>query len=382
MIDGNHSEMSIEFEDNPDESAEVVQLPAEIVSLCSLSPTKVVAGCMDDSAYVCHVDDEYKLQIVATLSGHSDTVVSVQKNPVYEVFATGSYDCTVRVYSAETLHLVCVLEGPSSEIEFIRFDDSGERLLAGCVDGAAWLWHLSFSGNSDFAIVKQSVLTGHTDAVTNGVFIAYGKKALTIALDGCAIIWDLDTSKTIHRIRAPGHSPMVSLAQGRQSGTIMIGCDSGMLIALAIESGKIVNQVQVGDNSIECMAFDTKGNFLATGSTDGFLVIKENSRLFASQVRHRIQLGAGIAALAWHEMENLVFVTTTNGEFAVFCPLTGATVLKLQGGTEPLLALSLGKLPNGQAAVFVGGDDACLRMFALQLEEDDAEDDLAKPAVP
>lgn len=52
---------------------------------------------------------------------------------------TGSYDGTVRIWSASTGALLQVLEGPE-DVEWAEFHSKGNAVLAGSKDGTVWMW--------------------------------------------------------------------------------------------------------------------------------------------------------------------------------------------------------------------------------------------------
>lgn len=78
------------------------------------------------------------------IAGHTDTVTSVGFNFNGMQFLTGSYDGTVRIYNLETKELVVTLEGPE-DIEWAKWHNRGNAVIAGSKDGTVWLW-LSHNG--------------------------------------------------------------------------------------------------------------------------------------------------------------------------------------------------------------------------------------------
>jgi WD40 repeat protein len=112
-------------------------------------------------------------QLIATLSGHSDTIASITYDPTGEVVATGGMDGIVRVWRAANGDVAGVLQGPSEAIEFIAWHPKGTVLLVGSEDMQAWMFN---------AVQQQcmQVFTGHTGAVTAGVQSAFGLCRITL----------------------------------------------------------------------------------------------------------------------------------------------------------------------------------------------------------
>lgn len=73
-------------------------------------------------------------ELIKTLSGHSDAVISVAISPDRETMASGSRDGTVKVWNLQTGECLCSLVGCNP----VAFSPDGQTLVTGG-DGAQML---------------------------------------------------------------------------------------------------------------------------------------------------------------------------------------------------------------------------------------------------
>lgn len=73
-------------------------------------------------------------ELINTLSGHSDAVISVAISPDRETMASGSRDGTVKVWNLQTGECLCSLVGCNP----VAFSPDGQTLVTGG-DGAQML---------------------------------------------------------------------------------------------------------------------------------------------------------------------------------------------------------------------------------------------------
>ena len=170
------------------------------------------------------------------LRGHTNEVTCLQFDD--QIIATGSYDATIKIWSADTGQELRTLRGHTMGVKCLQFDKS--KLVSGSLDGTLKMWDLkngkvirTFPGHSgavvsvhfdgsilasgsqdrtirvrDFANCSRVSLRGHTDYV-NSVRVDAASKTLFSASDDCTVrIWDLQGKRCLKVLR--GHSLQVT----------------------------------------------------------------------------------------------------------------------------------------------------------------------------
>ena len=108
---------------------------------------------------------------VATVAGHSNCVYSLAFHPTAPLLATGSRDCTVRLWllSSDNSSATCVatLEGHSSSVTSVAFHPTAPLLATGSGDNTVRLWLLSCDNSSATFV---ATLEGHNSYVNSVAF--------------------------------------------------------------------------------------------------------------------------------------------------------------------------------------------------------------------
>eukprot|EP00980_Cylindrotheca_fusiformis_P000586 scaffold154_cov129-Cylindrotheca_fusiformis.AAC.3 len=78
---------------------------------------------------------------------HAGRCTSIQFSPCGQVFATGSWDDSVKLWDATTYAGVNVLS-LQDEVHSIAFSPNGKVLAAGCCDRSLYFWNMEFAGKS------------------------------------------------------------------------------------------------------------------------------------------------------------------------------------------------------------------------------------------
>jgi WD40 repeat protein len=103
----------------------------------------VTTASGDDSAKLWDVSDPRHPSLLATLTGHTNTVFSVAFSPDGHTLATASDDNTAKLWDVgDPRHpsLLATLTGHTSIVYSVAFSPDGHTLATGSVDGTARLW--------------------------------------------------------------------------------------------------------------------------------------------------------------------------------------------------------------------------------------------------
>jgi WD40 repeat protein len=74
------------------------------------------------------------VKLLRSLEGHQNMVSSVAFDPKGETLASGSYDCTVKLWGARSGKLLFTLEGHNDWVISMAFDPQGRTLASGSTD--------------------------------------------------------------------------------------------------------------------------------------------------------------------------------------------------------------------------------------------------------
>jgi WD40 repeat protein len=103
-------------------------------------------------------------QCVSTLSGHSDSVMSVAWNNDGTKLASGSFDTSARIWSvgaAGTFECQSKLSGHSHVVTSVAWNNDGSKLATGSYDTSVKVWAVGSAGTFEC----QSTLSGHSGCV-------------------------------------------------------------------------------------------------------------------------------------------------------------------------------------------------------------------------
>lgn len=158
----------------------------------------LAVGSCDEKCrlYLC-IPSRNKLLLVQTLSEFGDSVIDLAFSYDQKYLAAASYDATVRVYSisldgidqqyrnplgkcTEFLFvngpaiatLIHTLEGPTNDIEWLRWHPKGYAIIAGSKDSTIWMWW-ALTGK------VMNVFSGHGTSISCGIFAHGGKVIVT-----------------------------------------------------------------------------------------------------------------------------------------------------------------------------------------------------------
>ncbi|RQM18412.1 hypothetical protein KXD40_001604 [Peronospora effusa] len=366
--------------------------PVYSISVNPVDPRIVVTGGGDDVGVIWNREDG---NVLYTLSGHQDTVVSVDFNFDGKYAATGGYDGLVKIWEVATGTLVANLEGPSQEVEWVCWHKKGNVVLAGSSDGTVWMW-LATTGEC------MHVFAGHEDGVTCGSFTGSGKMIVTGSSDMTVRVWNPKTGECNHgtstsliAFRIGGRTnktyvnshgfhegPVTFIAchpsqplviSGSQDGTarLMQVQTKRILAAFSHEgidpsvAGTVNDNSSATENSVECGGFCNTMNWAATGCLGGYLRIWD---LATNQCRHVCRHPAGVIKLLWHPAQPIVYSCTVEGLVYVWDARTGQLLKTLAGHTDMVLDMTFVPAFDGVpvAGLLTASDDESVRLFRLE----------------
>ena len=182
-------------------------------------------------------------------------------NPSGTIIAGASYGNFLSVYDRKTGELLKTMKGHEDYVISVTFSPDGKTIVSGSSDKTVRLW------NTD-TWEEKMVLDGHEAQVTSVAFSPDGTMFASASLDTTVRLWDANTGAEISVI--DGHAPNFSKVIFSPDGTTIVSVDSTPTIYLwdagTAEQKKVIKSDEFGVHSV---AFSPDGNVLATGNESG-----------------------------------------------------------------------------------------------------------------
>ncbi|KAF5732723.1 transducin family protein [Tripterygium wilfordii] len=204
--------------------------PVHFVKYPHLDKLHLVSGGDDAIVKYWDVAEE---KVLLDLQGHKDYVRCGDCNPVNgDMFITGSYDHTVKVWDVRVENSKSVMEvNHGKPVEDVIFLPSG-GLIATAGGNTVKIWDLIGGGKMVYS------MESHNKTVTSICVGKVGKdsgeesqqyRILSVALDGYMKVFDYANMKVTHSMRFP--APLMSVAFSPDSMTRVIGTSNGIIYA-------------------------------------------------------------------------------------------------------------------------------------------------------
>jgi WD40 repeat protein len=268
-------------------------LQANDYHIFSLSFCPVMVNLPSGAAFVlatAHGDGLVRLWNVSTGEqmmqfGHAKQVYSVRFSPDGKLLATGSDDCTVKIWDAATGACLHTFTNHTKRVWAVRFSPDG-KLLATCSgDGTICLWAVA-----SWTVID--VFTGYRDWLF-AIEFSPDSQMLAIGNVGNVVkIWKLDTNQ--HVATLSGHSTWVSSLNFHPSGRILITASGDRSAYLwDTTTWQELYRWQGYSNWIESVVFHPNGTKILAGGQDGII------REWDLQTKKTIQRFAGHQLCIW-----------------------------------------------------------------------------------
>ena len=361
------------------------------VAVSPTDPCLVCVGCVDNSARFFSVDAVGAPQTSVSLEGHTDSVVSVKFSADGMLVATGSYDSTIKIWSAapDSLgQLLATIDETGSEIEVIAFHPTDRVLVAGCADGSVWLWSIDDCCD----VVLRHMLRGHSHGagVRTLNFLGKGFQGLlSTSEEGVAIVWNLVNGQIVHKTKAFGEG-IVSASVHIAKPIYAVGFENGATYILHAESGKVLHKLTT-KGSVESVTFSACGMLLALATLEGILEVWHMDQL-NGYPRHKIDLAARIASesasseeelpevgftkLVWHPDQSLRCLVSVgkSGRVDLWNAMTGEHLTQLEGHQMDVMDVAMTVLNDPQnrkiARIVSVCDEGFVKMFTVSEDSD------------
>ncbi len=242
-------------------------------------------------------------KLLKTLMGHTDTVSSVVFSPDGETIASGSSDRTIRLWNVHTGELLKTLTGHIENVNTIAFSPDGNTIASGS-GRLVYFGRREDQGESVGQEIRLwnahtgellKTLTGHTSVVNSVVFSPDGN---TIASgsghwagyegkvsEGEEIrLWNAHTGELLKTLT--GHKDVVSSVAFSPDGNLIVSGDwydwdgylssgtwSGEIRVWDAHTSELLKTLKGHTGGVSSVAFSPDGKTLASGRTDGTVLL-------------------------------------------------------------------------------------------------------------
>jgi WD40 repeat protein len=215
----------------------------------------------------------FNWKCIHTLTGHSDSVVSVaygtRTRETYTL-ASGSWDKTIQIWAihpslAQPL-LIRTLTAHSASVYSVALSPDGQTLASGGVDCAIQLWHLGTTEQTNTGASLMRKLTGHTFPVYSIAFSPDGKLLASGSGDYTIKIWNLETGQLLSTLA--GHSSFVySVAFSPDGKTLASGSADKSIKIWQVSNSQLLTTL-ISYASVNSVAFSPDPQFLVSAGSD------------------------------------------------------------------------------------------------------------------
>ncbi|KAF8340497.1 ribosome biogenesis protein Sqt1 [Cantharellus anzutake] len=356
------------FEDNS-----IQQFPNHQKSVFSISvhPTLPIAasGGQDDLGYLWNFQNG---ELIARLSGHTDSVSKTAFSFDGTLVATGGMDGKVRLWrllsgdpSPKHWEFLTEINGPD-EVLWLEWHPKGSVLLAGSGDGTVWMWQLP-SGN------VMQVFAGHESSVQAGGFTPDGKKIVSVDASGNLILWDPRSPAPVWKLNeaADGRfsfdGGITSVSANPSSTLAVVGGADGIVRVVNLAKGSVIGALEghQKDESVEAITFLDFGSasvgqgsgIVATGGTDGKICIWD---LTTMKIRTTLEHESSVTKLLTHPVPHGHLLTSASADTTLktWDARAGKLLRHHVGHQGPVFDAALGL--GGTVVVSAGDDGICL----------------------
>uniref|UniRef100_A0A7S1LKT8 Guanine nucleotide-binding protein subunit beta-like protein n=1 Tax=Neobodo designis TaxID=312471 RepID=A0A7S1LKT8_NEODS len=289
---------------------------------------------------------------------HTDTITQLTFSPDGAMLASGSMDCTVKLWDTTTYSLLHTLEDLAGEVEFLLWHPSSKVLLGGGADAQCLLWNVAKGAVAQYFV-------GHRGPVTCGAWAMDVKKVLTGSNDGTLMLFNPKTgecdaaiSKDLSTVKA---GVTCVAAANKAADLFVAGCEDGSLHVVSAAKSKVMKSLDdIHEQAVEAISFsDLSGNvgLFATCSCDCKVVVWASHDF---TVRSVTRCGEGVTRLLW--ANELLIAGCTDGDTRVWDGrvAAGEPRTALMGHRQLVLGLALAA--DG-SHVFSVADDGTAKAF-------------------
>ncbi|KAL5596374.1 hypothetical protein FOVSG1_010063 [Fusarium oxysporum f. sp. vasinfectum] len=246
----------------------VAEAPLQIYCCLAFAPSKSVVRRIFENAILKWISNLPKVEenwdaCLLALEGHSGGVKSVVFSHDSKKLASGSWDQTIRIWSAETGKCERVLKGHSDDVNWVVFSHDSKKLASASSDRTIRIW------DTDTGECEQ-VLEGYSSYVSSVVF-SHDSKKVASAFNKMIRIWDVETGECEQVLE--GHSSYVNSVVFSHDSKKVASTFNKMIRIWDAETGECERVLEGHSHRVKSVVFSHNSKKVASGSNDSMVRI-------------------------------------------------------------------------------------------------------------
>jgi WD40 repeat protein/DNA-binding SARP family transcriptional activator len=307
---------------------------------------------------------------IATLTGHTGQIYAVAYSPDGKLVATGATDGTARIWDAQSGKQLLVLAGHRAAVDAVDFTPDSRKLITASEDGTVRTWDITPQGSRDWLTILAD-----PRGVDSVVFSAdSGRLITTGACDGKTKIWNARTGSLISAVAVqPGFAcPPRATGQPSYPFTTATSLDATITAVAAADGsvqllnadGSPIRTLPGSHSTVQSIAFDTTGRYVATGNWDGTATVWDTAsgRRLHTFVAHN----GTVESLAFSPDGKTLATAGDDTTAKLWNIHTGQRLLTLTGHTFALTDIAFS--PDG-TRLATSSEDGTIRIYILPVSQ-------------
>ena len=289
-----------------------------------------------------------KAALVHTFEGHTSGVSSIAISPDNQVLASGSYDCTIKLWSVQTKELLNTLKGHRDRVTSIAISPNAQLLASSSYDGTIKLWSLR-TGD------LLHTLTGNAGRIHSITFSPNSRALMGSSGQGTQL-WDVYTGKQL-RVLESQHSKAVRIVTFSPDGrSCVVGSLDGTMELWNPNIGRFLRAFPGQIGGVTSLAFSKDGQFLA--SSIGRKLLLWNPA--TGELLNVLSSQAGTSISVTFSPDGQTLASGGDKDIELWHPHTGKLLWTLQGHTDSVRSVAFS--PDGSKLIS-GSFDKTIRLW-------------------
>ncbi|KAJ4375319.1 WD domain protein [Neocucurbitaria cava] len=202
----------------------------------------------------------YKPSLI--LHGHKKPISALRFSPDGQYIASGSSDCTIKLWDAHTGTLEHTLEGHLAGISTLSWSFDSRILASGSDDKSIRLWDVKRG------LPHPTPFIGHHNYVYSIAFSPKGNMLVSGSYDEAVYLWDVRAARVMRSL--PAHSDPVSGVDFVRDGTLIVSCShDGLIRVWDTATGQCLRTLVHEDNApVSSVKFSPNGRYVLAWTLD------------------------------------------------------------------------------------------------------------------